>query len=136
MCNRCVNHFATSEVCLHSFKDDYASRYGRPIWSSGTWLRQWCQSIMIPLPKKGNLRKCTNYRTISLISHPSKVMLRVLLNRLTPCIEDLLSEEQARFRASRSTVDQIFNIRTLAEHYGDHQRPIYNIFIDFRKAFD
>ena len=91
---------------------------------------------MIPLPKKGNLRKCTNYRTISLISHPSKVMLRVLLNRLTLCIEDLLSEEQAGFRAGRSTVDQIFNIRTLAERYGDHQRPIYNSFIDFRKAFD
>ena len=63
-------------------------------------------------------------------------MLRVVLNRLTPCIEDLLSEEQAGFRAGRSTVDQIFNIRTLTEHYGDHQRPIYNNFIDFRKAFD
>lgn len=106
------------------------------IWTSGKWPKQWCQSIVIPIPKKGNLKKCTNYRTISLISHPSKVMLRVLLNRLTPHVEELLGDEQAGFRAGRSTVEQIFNIRVIAEKYQNHHSPVFHNFIDFKKAFD
>jgi len=103
---------------------DIMHRICNKIWETGTWPRQWCRSVMIPIPKKGDLRKCTNYRTISLISHPSKVMLRIILNRLTPGVERILSEEQAGFRAGRSTIEQIFNIRILGERYGDHQRPI------------
>ena len=106
------------------------------IWMSGKGPTQWCESIMIPLPKKGSLRKCGNYRTISLISHASKVMLKILLNRLTPHIEGILRREQAGFRAGRSTVEQIFNIWIIAERYNDHRNPLFNNFIDFRKAFD
>ena len=62
------------------------------------WPEEWTKSIIIPVPKKGNLKQCQNYRTISLISHPSKVMLQILLNRLKSQSEKLLSEEQARFR--------------------------------------
>ena len=54
------------------------------IWKRGEWLTPWTQSLIITLPQKGNLQLCQNYRTISLISHPSKVMLRVILNRLKP----------------------------------------------------
>ena len=54
------------------------------IWQTGEWPSPWTQSPIITLPKKGNLQLCQNYRTISLISHPSKVMLRILLNRLAP----------------------------------------------------
>ena len=100
------------------------------------WPKEWTQSLVIPLPKKGNLRKCENYRTISLISHPSKILLRVLLNRLQPKAEELLSEEQAGFRPCRSTVEQILNCRILMEKHLQHQKDLYHNFIDFKKAFD
>jgi len=106
------------------------------IWQTGEWPTCWTQSLIITLPKKGNLQKCQNYRTISLISHPSKVMLRVLLNRLKPQAETIIAEEQAGFRAGRSTTEQIFNLRILCEKHLQHQQDLYHVFIDFKKAFD
>ena len=70
----------------------------------------WTQSLVITLPKKGNLQQCQNYRTVSLISHPSKVMLKIILKRLKPQVEKIIAEEQARFRAGRSTTEQISNL--------------------------
>ena len=66
---------------------------------------------MVILPKKGNLQQCQNYRTINLISHPSKVMLKIILNRLKPQMEKIIAEEQTGFRAGRSTTGQIFNLK-------------------------
>ena len=106
------------------------------IWKTGEWPKDWTQSLVITLPKKGNLQKCQNYRTISLICHPSKVMLRIILNRLKPVAEKIIAEEQAGFRAGRSTTEQIFNLRLLCEKYGEHQQDLYHVFIDFKKAFD
>ena len=100
------------------------------------WPQEWTQSLVIPLPKKGNLKLCQNYRTISLISHPSKIMLRILLNRLKAKSEEILAEEQAGFRKGRSTVEQIFNCRLLIEKYIQHQQSLFHNFIDFKKAFD
>ena len=74
------------------------------IWQTGEWPTPWTQSLVITLPKKGNLQRCQNYRTISLISHPSKVMLKIILNRLTPQAEKIIAEEQAGFRAGRSWI--------------------------------
>ena len=89
----------------------------------------------ITLPKKGNLQLCQNYRTISLISLPSKVMF--ILNRLQPQAEEIIPEEQAGFRAGRSTTEQIFNLRILGEKYLQHASAnLYHVFIDFKKAFD
>ena len=82
------------------------------------------------LPKKGNICCCKNYRTISLISHPSKIMLRIILKGKA---EELLSEEQAGFRPKRSTTKQIFNITLLSEKHIDHYQDLYHNFI---KAFD
>ena len=65
------------------------------IWQTGEWPTQWTQSLVITLPKKGNLQLCQNYRTISLISYPSKVMLKTLLTRLKPEAEKIIAEEQA-----------------------------------------
>ena len=81
------------------------------------WRTPWTQSLIITLPKKGYLQLCQNYRTISLISHSSKVMLKVILNRLKPQAEEIIAEEQAGFRAGRSTTEQIFNLRILCEKY-------------------
>ena len=86
--------------------------------------------------QKSNLQQCQNYRTISLISHPSKVMLKIILNRLKPQAEKIIAEEQAGFRAGRSTTEQTFNLRILCEKYLQHQQDLYHVFIDFKKAFD
>ena len=106
------------------------------IWSTGEWPTTWTQSLVITLPKKGNLQLCQNYRTISLISHPSKVMLKIILNRLQPQAEEIIAEDQAGFRAGRSTTEQIFNLRILCEKYLQHQQTLYHVFIDFNRAPD
>ena len=101
-----------------------------------TWPKEWTQSLMIPLPKKGNLRQCENHRMICLISHPSKVMLCIILNHLKSKAVELLSEERASFQAGQSTVEQIFNCRVLIEKHLQHQRDLFYNFIDLKKAFD
>ena len=92
------------------------------IWETKTWPEEWTKSLIIMMQKKGNLRCCNNYRTIS---HPSKIMLRIILNRLKGKAEELLSEEQAGFRPKRSTIEQIFNIRLLIEKHVDHHQDLY-----------
>ena len=103
------------------------------IWRTGEWPSPWTQSLIITLPKKGNLQLCQNYRTISLISHSRKVMLKVVLNRLKPHAEEIIAEERAGFRAGRSTTEPIFNLRILCEKYLQHQQNLYRVFIDFKK---
>ena len=87
----------------------------------------------ITVPKKGNPQLCNHY---SLISHGSKVILKIILNRLKPEAEHIIAEEQAGFRHGISTIEQIFNLRILCEKHPQHQRNIYHVFIDFKKAFD
>ena len=95
------------------------------IWQTGEWPAPWIQSLVITLPKKGNLQQCQNYRTINLISHPIKVILKIILNRLKPQAEKIIAEEQAGFRAGRNSTEQIFNLRILCEKYLQHQRDLY-----------
>ena len=106
------------------------------IWRTGEWPKPCTQSLVIALTKNGNLQLCQNYRTISLISHPSKVMLKIILNRLKPEVEKIIAEEQAGFRPGRSTTEQIFNLRILCQRYFQHQQDLYHVFIDFKKAID
>ena len=87
------------------------------ILRAGEWHTPWTQSLIINLPKKGNLQLWQNYRTISLISYSRKVMLKVILNRVKLQAEEMSAKEQAGFRAGRSTTEQIFNLRTLCEKY-------------------
>lgn len=68
------------------------------IWETKEWPKEWTQSLVIPFPKKGNLWKCQNYRIISLISHPSKVMLRVILNRLKKRSQRTLGRRTGRLQ--------------------------------------
>ena len=104
------------------------------IWQTEEWPTPWTQSLVITLPKKGNLQQYKNYLTISIINHPSKVMLKIILNRLTQA--EITTEEQAGFRADKSTTEQIFNLRILCEKYLLHQQDLYHVLIDFKKAFD
>ena len=100
------------------------------IWQTGEWPTPWTQSLIITLPKKGNLQLCQNYCTIS------KVMLRILLNRLKPKAEEIIKEEQAGFRAGKNTTEQIFYLRILCEKYLQYQQSLYHVFADFKKVFN
>ena len=106
------------------------------IWQRGEWPTPWTQSLVITLHKKGNLQQCQNYRMISLISHPSKVMLKIIVNSLKPQAERIISDEQADFSAGWSTTEQISNLRILCKKYLQHQQDLYRVFIDSKKAFD
>ena len=80
------------------------------IWKTQQWPRDWKRSVFIPIPKKGNAKECSNYRTIALISHASKVMLKILQARLQQYVDLELPDVQAGFRKGRGTRDQIANI--------------------------
>ena len=73
---------------------------------------------------------------ISLISHPSKVMLKIIVKRQKPKAEKIIAEEQEGFRAGRSTTKQIFNLRIFCEKYLHYQQNLYRVYIDFKKTFD
>ena len=90
----------------------------------------------IPIPKKGNAKECSNYRTIALISHASKVMLKILQARLQQYVKCELPDVQAGFRKGRGTRDQIANIHWIMEKAREFQKNIYFCFIDYAKAFD
>jgi len=87
-------------------------------------------------PKKGNLKQCQNYRTIALVSHASKVLLRVILERIGAKTESELSDEQAGFRNGRGTRDQITNLRIIMSKAQEQQQPLFLCFVDLRKAVD
>ena len=89
----------------------------------------------ILIPKKGNAKECSNYRTISLISHASKVMLKILQARLQQYMGCELPDVQAWFRKDRGTRDQIANIRWIKEKAREFQKNIYFSFIDYAKAY-
>ena len=79
------------------------------IWKTQQWPQDWKRSIFIPIPKKGNAKECSNYCTIALISHASKVMLKILQARLQQYVNHELPDVQAGFRKGRQTRDQIAN---------------------------
>ena len=92
--------------------------------------------VFISIPNKGNAKECSNYHTIALISHASKVMLKILQARLQQYMDRELPDVQAGFRKSRGTRDQIANIRWIIEKAREFQKNIYFLFIDYAKAFD
>ena len=85
------------------------------IWKSQQWPQDWKRAVFIPIPKKGNAKECSNYCTIALISHDSKVMLKIVQARLQQYVNHELPVVQAGFRKGRGTRDQIANIRWIIE---------------------
>ena len=106
------------------------------VWKTQQWPQDWKRSVLIPIPKKGNARECSNYCTIALISHAIKVMLRILQARLQQYMNCERPEVQARFRKVRGTRDQITNIPWIIEKTREFQKNIYFSYIDYAKAFD
>ena len=106
------------------------------IWNTQQWLQDWKRSVFIPVPKKGNAKECSNYHTVALISHASKIMLKILQARLHQYVNCELPDVQAGFRKGRRTRDQIAHICWIIEKAREFQKNIYFCFIDYAKAFD
>ena len=81
------------------------------IWKTQQWAEDWKRSVFIPIPKKGNAKECSNYHTIALISHASKVMLKILQARLQQYVNCEIPDVRAGFRKGKESRDQIANIR-------------------------
>ena len=106
------------------------------IWKTQQWPQDWKRSVFISIPKKGNAKECSNYCTITLISHISKVMLKILQVRLQQYVNRELPNVQAGFRKCRGIRDQVANIRWIIEKAREFQKNIYFCFTDYTKAFD
>ena len=94
------------------------------------------RSVFIPIPKKSNVKECSNYHTIALISHASKVMLKILQARLQQYVNCEFPDIQAGFRKGRGTRDQIANICWIIEKAREFHKNIYFCFTDYAKSFD
>ena len=109
------------------------------IWKTQQWPQDWKMPVFIPIPKKGNAKECSNYHTVALISHTSKVMLKILQARLgefKQYMNHKLPDVQAGFRKDRGTRDQIANVCWIIEKAREFQKNFYFWFIDYAKAFD
>lgn len=111
------------ELCMDIYKD-------------GVWPEDYCKSVLVPLEKKTNATRCEDHRTISLISHASKVLLRVLTTRLERKANDWIGKDQFGFRNGCGTREAIGVMRVLSERSMEFQQELYVCFVDFEKAFD
>ena len=106
------------------------------IWKTQLWPQDLKRSVFIPIPEKGNAKECSSYCTIVLISHASKVMIKILQARLQQYVNHELADVQAGLRKGRGTRDQITNICWIIEKTREFQKNIYFCFIESAKAFD
>ena len=106
------------------------------IWKTQQWPQDWKRSVFIPISKKGNAKECSKYHTIALVSHASKVMLKILQARLQQYVNWEVPDVQACFRKGRGTRDQIANICWIIKRAREFQKNIHFCFIDYAKAFD
>jgi len=94
------------------------------VWESGVWPGDWMKSIFIPIPKKGDLKECANYRTIVLISQASKILIKVIKNKMEGVVERGLPDVQAGFRKRRER-DQISNLRWIMKRSHEYNQDVY-----------
>ena len=106
------------------------------IWKTQQWPQGWERSVFISIQKKGNAEECSNYYTIALMSHSSKVMLKILQARLQQYVNHELPDVQVGFRKGRGTRNQIANIYWIIEKAREFQKNIYFCFTDYAKTFD
>ena len=106
------------------------------VWEKEEIPDDWKRGLLVKLTKKGDLSKCGNWRGIMLLSIPSKILTRVLLNRMKVAVDEVMRDEQAGFRKDRSCIDQIATLRIIVEQSIEWSSPLYLLFVDFEKAFD
>ena len=119
-----LSYFKSWKMMLWKCCTQYASKFGK---------QDWKRSAFIPIPKKGNAKECSNFHTIALISHASKIMLQ---SQASAIYEPGLPDVQAGFRKGRGTRDQIVNIHCIIEKAREFLKNIYFCFISYGKAFD
>ena len=110
-----LNTLIGGKICCSSYAVKVLHSIYQQIWKTQQWPQDWKRSVFIPIPKKGNAKECSNYCTIALISHASKIMLNILQARLKQSLNCELPDVQAGFRKGRGTRDQIANIRWIIE---------------------
>jgi hypothetical protein len=96
----------------------------------------WLHSTFVAIPKKANAKKCSDYRTISLMSHTLKIFLKIVHIRIYKKAEEYMSQEQFGFRNGLGTKEALFSIQILVQRCQDINQNVYLCFIDFEKAFD
>ena len=106
------------------------------IWETQQWPQDWKRSLFIPIQKKGNTKEHSNYHTTALISHASKVMVKILQARLQQYMNWELPDVQVGFRKDGGTRDKIVNIYWIIEKAREFQKNIYFCYTDYTKAFD
>ena len=106
------------------------------IWKSHQWPQDWKRPMLIPISKRGSTKECSNHRITVLISHASKVTLKILQAKFWHYMNQELPGVQAGLRKGRGTRDQIANIRWIIENARGFQKNIYLYLIDYAKAFD
>ena len=130
----------TPQTTAHQVSLYFTISWSLPIcqqtWKTQQWPQDWKKSVFIPIPKKGSAKECSNYRTIALIAHTSKVMLKILQARLEQYMNCELPDGQADFRKGRGIRDQTANICWITEKAREFQKNIHFCFIDYAKAFD
>ena len=110
--------------------------YFKDIWTKEEIPTDWQKGIIIKIPKKGDPGNCNNWRGITLLSIPGKILCKILLRRIDSAIDDRLRDEQAGFRSGKGCIDQIFSLRNIIEQSLEWNVPVFINFIDFSKAFD
>ena len=106
------------------------------IWKTQQWPQDWKRSVIIPIPKKGNAKECSNYCTIVLISHPSKIMLKILQARLQQYVNCELPDVQAGFEMAEEPEIKLPISTGSSKKVREPQKNIYFCFIDYAKAFE
>jgi len=106
------------------------------IWNKEELPEEWKESIIVSIHKKRDKTDCNNYRGISLLPTTYKILSNVLLSRLIPYAEEVIGDHQCGFRCNRSTTDHIFFICQILEEKWEYNEAVYQLFIDFKKAYD
>lgn len=106
------------------------------MWEEECVVDDWKNAVVVPIPKKGDLRRCDNWRGISLLDVVGKIMARIVKERLEQIADRVLPESQSGFRKGRGCVDMIFAARQLVEKAREHNDTLYMLFVDLKKAYD
>ena len=121
--NKCIGKI--HDLLFQILKDDAVKvlhSVCQHIWKTQQWAQHWKRSVFILIPKKGNAKECSNYHTIALISHASKVILKILLARLQQYVNRELADVQAGFRKGRGNRNKIANIRWIMAKAREFQK--------------
>jgi hypothetical protein len=106
------------------------------IWNKEELSHQWKEPIIVPIHKKGDRTKCSNYRGISLLPTSYKILSNILLSRLIPYADEFIEVHQCGIRRNRSTTGQIFYIRQILEKKWEYNSTVHQLHRDFKKAYD